>query len=204
MSAQPIKKIDDLRLDQRNANRGTERGDLMLERSLQKYGAGRSILVDKKGTVIAGNKTLVKAGEIGIEDVVVVQTDGSKIVAVQRMDLDLAKDNSARELALADNRISEVDLEWDLEQIARDLEDGLDLSDFWAEDELDQLIDDAIPEWTDGEMRDLNRAKDNQYVSPLIHVRDVKTVERAFRRTGEINRADAFLKICRHYLDEEG
>lgn len=95
MSAQPIKKIDDLRLDQRNANRGTERGDLMLERSLQKYGAGRSILVDKKGTVIAGNKTLVKAGEIGIEDVVVVQTDGSKIVAVQRMDLDLAKDNSA-------------------------------------------------------------------------------------------------------------
>lgn len=204
MSAQPIKKIDDLRLDQRNANRGTERGDLMLERSLQKYGAGRSILVDKKGTVIAGNKTLVKAGEIGIEDVVVVQTDGSKIVAVQRMDLDLAKDNSARELALADNRISEVDLEWDLEQIARDLEDGLDLSDFWAEDELDQLIDDAIPEWTDGEMRDLNRAKDNQYVCPLIHVRDVKTVERAFRRTGEINRADAFLKICRHYLDEEG
>ncbi len=50
--------LSDLSPDLRNANLGTERGHAMLERSLQETGAGRSILVDKHGKVIAGNKTL--------------------------------------------------------------------------------------------------------------------------------------------------
>jgi len=39
-----------------NANRGTERGTSALESSLELYGAGRSILLDKNGIIIAGNK----------------------------------------------------------------------------------------------------------------------------------------------------
>lgn len=120
------KKITDFTFDAKNANRGSERGAYMLERSLEKFGAGRSILVDKHGTVIAGNKTLAKAGEMGLEDVIVVQTNGDKVVAVQRMDLDLAKDERARELAFADNRVSEISLEWDADQILQDIESGLD------------------------------------------------------------------------------
>lgn len=50
-------KIDSLKPDRRNANKGTERGRAALESSLQKYGAGRSILLDKHGNIIAGNKT---------------------------------------------------------------------------------------------------------------------------------------------------
>lgn len=82
------KKITDLTFDPDNANRGTERGSYMLERSLEKFGAARSIVIDKNGVVIAGNKTLAKAGELGIEDAAVIQTNGEKVVAVQRMDLD--------------------------------------------------------------------------------------------------------------------
>src|SRR5689334_3265124 len=98
-----IKKLADLTPDDKNANRGTERGAALLENSLREYGAGRSILVDSKGKIIAGNKTVEQAGQIGLEDVIVVQTDGTKLVAVQRTDLDLDKDPRAKALAIADN-----------------------------------------------------------------------------------------------------
>jgi len=133
-------KLKDLVPDPHNANRGTERGRAMLEDSLKQYGAGRSILVDKHGRVIAGNKTLETAIESGFTDVEVIQTDGKKIVAVQRVDLDLLKDDSARQLAYADNRVSEVDLEFDTSKILEDLDRGLDFSGLWSGEELDKML----------------------------------------------------------------
>ena len=65
-------KISDLIPDNVNANRGTKRGSGMLERSLRQYGAGRSVLVDSSGRIIAGNKTVEAAGSIGLEYAVVV------------------------------------------------------------------------------------------------------------------------------------
>ena len=84
------KKLSDLVPDRRNANKGTPRGNQMIEDSLRQYGAGRSILLDKHGAIIAGNKTAENCGAIGMEDVLVVRTDGTRLVAVQRTDLDLA------------------------------------------------------------------------------------------------------------------
>ena len=51
-----ITKLSDLKLDAKNANLGTDRGRKMLKQSLAELGAGRSILADKHGNVIAGNK----------------------------------------------------------------------------------------------------------------------------------------------------
>jgi hypothetical protein len=137
----PITKLSQLTPDTRNANRGTERGSQMIESSLRKYGAGRSILIDKHGQIIAGNKTAEHAASIGIDDVVVVQTDGTKVVAVQRMDLDLKKDKAAIELAIADNRAGQVSLEWD-EGVLESLQSvgAVDLSQFWTKDELEHLL----------------------------------------------------------------
>ena len=135
--------IADFELDQKNANKGTERGRAMLEESLRQYGAGRSILIDKHGVVLAGNKTLQTAVEIGLTEVEVVQTDGTKVVAVQRMDLDLAKDERARKLAFADNRIAEVDLEWDAERIVAEVEAGIDLSGLWYDNEIEEMLRDV-------------------------------------------------------------
>jgi DNA modification methylase len=139
-------KLKDLAPDPHNANKGTERGRAMLEDSLKRYGAGRSILVDKHGRVIAGNKTLETAIESGFDEVEVIQTDGKKIVAVQRVDLDLLKDDSARQLAYADNRVSEVDLEFNPEQILKDVEQGLDFDGLWTQKELDDLVKDLLPQ----------------------------------------------------------
>lgn len=140
-----IRKLTDLRPDDANANRGTERGAGLLEHSLRKFGAGRSILVDKNGVVIAGNKTLEQAAAIGLKDLVVVQTDGKKLVAVQRMDLDLAKDNAARALALADNRVGELDLEWDAQTLVAQIENlkDEDISQFFTDAEIKRLLCEA-------------------------------------------------------------
>lgn len=110
--AKPV-KASDLILDDRNANLGKEFGDSVLEKSISKLGLGRSILVDKDFRVIAGNKTAEKSVELGIEDIIVVPTDGKKLVVVQRTDLSLDS-KRGRELALADNRVSEVNLDWDM------------------------------------------------------------------------------------------
>lgn len=131
--------ISELKSDLKNANLGTMRGSAALESSLAQLGTGRSILIDKNGTVIAGNKTLEQAGQIGIEDILIIKTDGKKLVAVQRTDLDIDEANG-REMAYADNRIGQIDLEWDAEQIAADIKDGVNLDQFWSQEELDELL----------------------------------------------------------------
>lgn len=128
-------KLTDFLPDRNNANRGTQRGRGMLEQSLQRLGAGRSILVDKHGRAIAGNKTLETAVESGFEDAIVVQTDGSKLVVVQRMDLDLEEDAKAKELAIADNRVGQVSLDWDV-GVLSELHQEIGLGDWFLEDEI--------------------------------------------------------------------
>ena len=133
------RKISDLIPDHANANKGTERGRYALEASLRQYGAGRSILLDKNGRIIAGNKTAEVAADVGLDDVIVVQTDGKQIVAVQRTDLDIDS-AEGRGLAYADNRVGELSLDWDAEQVLADLDAGVDLSALFRQDELDAMI----------------------------------------------------------------
>jgi len=60
-SARPIRQLADLRPDPSNPNRGNARGRQLLATSLKTCGAGRSIVADKQGTVVAGNQTLQAA-----------------------------------------------------------------------------------------------------------------------------------------------
>jgi len=131
--------INKLLLDEKNANKGTKRGRELLGKSLENYGAGRSVVVDRKNRVIAGNKTVEAARAAGMQSITVIETDGSSLVALQRSDLDLRKDKKARELAIADNRVSEIDLEWNPEVLASL---DVDLKEFWNENELNALVKD--------------------------------------------------------------
>lgn len=142
--------IAELQPDLRNANRGTQRGGGMLEDSLRKYGAGRSVLADKHGNMIAGNKTLEQAAAIGMEDVIFVESDGTKLVVVQRTDLDIA-DPEARELAIADNHIGQVNLDWDPTILASLQQEDVDLACMWNENELAMLTGN-VPEADDPRM----------------------------------------------------
>src|SRR5690606_15877083 len=121
-----------LTLDPNNANRGTVRGEGMVERSLQSYGAGRSILASRDGVILAGNKTFQKAQELGIP-VQEIESDGRTLFVIRRTDLDY-DDPRAKELAIADNRASETGLDWDADVLAALAEDGVDLDQFWFED----------------------------------------------------------------------
>jgi hypothetical protein len=132
-----INSLSDLQPDAKNANRGTPRGRGMVEDSLRELGAGRSVLVDRNGRLIAGNKTTEAAFAIGLDDVIVVQSDGTKVVVVQRTDLDLSQDKRARRLAIADNRTSEVGLEWEIPVL---LEEPDLLAGMFRDDEIAALL----------------------------------------------------------------
>ena len=70
----------------------------MLKTSLRKYGAGRSVLVDREGRNIAGNKTVETTRAAGMKNVAVIETDGETLVAVQRRDVTL---NSKKSLCFS-------------------------------------------------------------------------------------------------------
>jgi len=143
-SVKAIQSLADLELDENNANLGTERGMWTLQESMIRFGVGRGIVVDRRGRVIGGNKTTETLNKLnpGVR-LVVVPSDGDTLVVTQRTDLDLVEDPTARELAFADNRVGELNLAWDAQQIAAGMEAGLDLAAFFRQGELDNL---ALPE----------------------------------------------------------
>ena len=102
-----LSRIQDLRPDVQNANLGNARGRSLLGESLRSNGAGRSVLVDRDGRIIAGNKTVAEATRLGMP-IRVVETTGAELVVVHRTDLDLSQDERARTLALADNRVARI------------------------------------------------------------------------------------------------
>lgn len=132
--------VSDWTPDFSNVNSGTERGRAMVEESLRKYGAGRSILVDKHGSIIAGNHVAEVAADIGLDDCIVVRTDGRQLVVVQRTDLDTGSP-AARALAVADNRTSEVGLSWNTGVLAELAADAtVDLAALFSPVELADLL----------------------------------------------------------------
>ena len=119
-------KISDLTFDDKNFNKHTEFGMSLLEKSLRNNGAGRSILIDKNNRIIGGNGVVEVAGQIGLDDVQIVESDGTKIIAVKRTDIDLDS-KQGREMALADNATAAADLSWDAEMLA-EVEGEFDIS----------------------------------------------------------------------------
>lgn len=144
--------IKELEFDNKNFNSHTEFGMSLLEKSLRENGAGRSILIDKDNRIIAGNGIVEAAGQIGLENVKIVETTGDEIVAVKRTDISLDSDQG-REMALADNATAAADLSWDKEAIGEFFspEDtqkwGLDLD--WNEDK--EIEEDEAPEIDENE-----------------------------------------------------
>jgi predicted nicotinamide N-methyase len=142
MSKQPSKQptdIKELLADPNNRRRHTARNVGLLVDSLQKVGAARSIVIDENNEVLAGNATIEAAAEAGITKLKVVEADGQEVIAVRRSGL---TPDQKRNLAIYDNRTGEL-AEWNLEQLLKDVEDGVDLSAFFHDDELKSLMDAA-------------------------------------------------------------
>ena len=100
--------------DKKNYRKHSEQNKKRIRKSLADCGAGRSVLVDKEGCLIAGNGVYEQAEKMGIKTRV-IETDGTELVVVKRTDL--ATDDQRRKLlALADNATSDH-VEWDFENI---------------------------------------------------------------------------------------
>lgn len=132
MAKTKLIKAKELKQDDRNLNRHSVAGREMIQRSLSKLGAGRSILVDQNGKIIAGNMTAAEAEELGIK-FRQIETNGDELIVVKRTDLNMddLQDSRARELAFADNRIAEASLNWNYDEAAQLAEEyELDFDDY--------------------------------------------------------------------------
>jgi len=105
-------KVTDLVQDDKNFNRGTKEGQKLMDASLSRFGAGRSILIDKNNRIIAGNKTAQTYQGLGKDKIRIIETTGDELIAVKRTDVDLDS-KEGREMALADNATGMVNLAWD-------------------------------------------------------------------------------------------
>jgi DNA modification methylase len=101
------------------------------------------VLADRHGRLIAGNKTVEAARRLQLP-IQVVETDGRRLVVVQRTDLDLSTDARARQLALADNRIAELDLAWDPAILKQLQAEALDIATLWTEEEFERLLGEGL------------------------------------------------------------
>jgi hypothetical protein len=90
-------------LDPDQARTHSKRNRDAVRASLRELGAGRSIVVDKNGVIIGGNTVYEEAKKLGLP-MEEIESDGSKVIVVRRIDLDTA-DLRRVGLAIADNQI---------------------------------------------------------------------------------------------------
>lgn len=142
-------KSTKIRLDRRNYRKHGEENKRIIKKSLEELGAGRSIVIDAEGEIIAGNGVFEQAQELGIKTKI-VETDGSELVVVKRTDL-ATGDEKRRKLALADNVASDLS-EWDDDALRDDwtkeemADWGLELPDEIEEAETGKAKEDNFDE----------------------------------------------------------
>ena len=127
--------INDLKQDHKNARKRTNQSAELIQESLKRYGAARSIVIDEDNRILAGNGTIEGAKAAGIKNVRIIETDGDEIIAVKRTGL---SEHDKVGLALADNRTSDLS-DWDAEMLHR-LSEEQDISPWFDEDDLAEII----------------------------------------------------------------
>lgn len=133
--------------DKRNYRKHNDKNKKLIQKSLKECGTGRSIIIDANNEIIGGNGVYEQAKKLNIP-VKIVETDGSELIAVKRVDLQ-TDDDKRKQLAVMDNSTSDSS-EFDFDLLNKDfetetLEDwGIDAN-FSLEDES-EIIEDEVPE----------------------------------------------------------
>ena len=128
--------VTGLRPDPANRRTHSARNVAMIVASLHDVGAARSIVIDEQNEVLAGNGVIAAAAKAGITKLQIVEADGDTLIAVRRRGLTAAQ---KRALAIYDNPTAEL-AQSNVDQLAADLKDGLDLAPFFFETELQALL----------------------------------------------------------------
>ena len=109
--------MNEIKFDKRNYRKHDKKNKSLIKKSLEKFGAGRSIVVDAEGEIIGGNGVYEQAQKLGLKTKI-VETDGSELVVVKRTDLK-TDDEKRKALAVMDNSTSDTS-EFDLELLTTD------------------------------------------------------------------------------------
>lgn len=182
-----IKIAADLIQDEHNYRKHSDTNKARIKKSIDEAGLGRSVVIDADGVLVVGN---------GVQQVIdkdtpvrVVETDGTELVVVKRIDLH-TDDPRRKTLALADNATAD-DVEWDFDAIAED----------WTEDEaegwgVEWPADEEQPQPTQGK----NTEIDTDNFADKIKIEFELTIEEhAFVRDAlakiDANKETALLKL---------
>lgn len=135
------KKLSDFTLQKANVNRHKVRGMGMLDNVIATDGWQGAITVAANGETFAGSARLEVSYDRFGEDTepITVHTTGDRPVIVIRDDIPTADDPRAIRLGIADNRISELNYDPDIELLSVIAEE-IDISDMYFEDELAALV----------------------------------------------------------------
>lgn len=111
--------MSNIKYDKRNYRKHNEKNKKLIRKSLEECGTGRSIIVDNNEEIIAGNGVYEQAKAMNIP-VKVVETDGTELIAVKRIDLKTA-DEKRTKLAILDNSTADSS-EMDYALLQKDFE----------------------------------------------------------------------------------
>jgi len=200
-----VTSINDLKQDHKNARKRTNQSAELIQESLKRYGAARSIVIDEDNRILAGNGTIEGAKAAGIKNVRIIETDGDEIIAVKRTGL---TEHEKVGLALADNRTSDLS-DWDAEMLHR-LSEEQDISPWFDEDDLAELGGeevealDEMPELSDAEKEPF------QQMSFTLHDEQVEVVKEAIEKAktmgdfvdtpNENSNGNAIARVCELFL----
>ena len=95
-----------IKQDSNNYRIHEQKNEDLINQSLNELGAGRSILIDNNGVVIAGNGVYEQAEKLGIP-IKIIESDGNTLYAVKRTDL-MSEDEKRKRLAVLDNKTTDT------------------------------------------------------------------------------------------------
>lgn len=140
--APPRLKIDKLSKfipQAENTNRHTERGMVMLEESMRRNGFFDGMTAAANGNIIDGSARIEKSALLFPDEAIVLEHDGTRPIVEVRTDIPSAQDPRAKQIALAANRIAQVNLSFD-PAVLQCLATEIDLTLMWDETELKSAL----------------------------------------------------------------
>ena len=166
--------MEEIKFDKRNYRLHNDENKRVIKKSLKELGAGRSIVIDNEGEIIAGNGVYEQAKKLGIKTKI-VETDGSELVVVKRTDL-ATGDDKRKKLALADNAASDTS-EWAEELLREDWTHEV-LADFGI-----VLPDVEVPE-------EISEKEKDEHVEELLNAAMVQYISEYARMVDYCMKAD--------------
>jgi DNA modification methylase len=147
-----IRKIRDLTPQRRNANRHTQYGMARLEDSIRADGYLTPMTAAASGEVFDGSARLETVADLmGDAEPIVVESDGTRPIVHIHTDIPTADDPRAVRLALAANRVAELNLEWDAAVLAELADEGATDGLFTAEDLAALAVEPGMVEGAGGD-----------------------------------------------------